>query len=403
MTIRNLTLGLGIVLSSPALAFIHEPAHSGSSISHKKHFSKPSAHHSSYVYEVRNGDFDWAIAHKHGIKLSQLHAMNPHVNWGNLQVGTRLAVPSSLTEAPVIVSEKKASHHSYTVADGEFDWIIAHRNGMTLSELKRLNPTVNLQHLRPGQTLVLSGGGSRKQLQKSTISRYAVITGDSVKIHRSEGLKTETITTVDLGTRAKVLDRDGNWYRLRFPKGTEGWVLGEFLKSMSYVAEAMHSSNRHRSSHLAYSHHRRHHSSSSEAFVAVNPKALKGDRLLSKAASYQGVRYVWGGMSRSGTDCSGFTSQVYRSQGIKLPRTSGEQSHIGQHVKRGELQPGDLVFFHTGRGSRINHVGIYMGSNKFIHASSGGHKVRVSSLSGFYANRFATARRVRKHTSKAAR
>ncbi len=119
--------------------------------------------------------------------------------------------------------------------------------------------------------------------------------------------------------------------------------------------------------------------------------------MLEFAESMKGVPYRYGAASRSGTDCSGFALQVLRHEGIKMPRTAAEQSTRGQHVGAGDLKPGDLVFFHTSRGSRISHVGIYMGNGKFIHASSGGGKVQVNSLSeGYYHKRFATARRVAK-------
>jgi len=397
MPIRNLTLGLGIVLSVPALGQTHGNASHGSHSTSRKALGHRSS--SITTYSVQNGDFDWAIAHKHGIRVAQLHSMNPGVNWSNLQVGIHLHVPGRVS-AQSVTEHKPSSIQAYRVKQGDFDWIIAHRNGISLSALKALNPEVNLAHLHPGEQIVLAGG-SRSEASHSRIrTRYAVIAADAVRIHRKEAIHSSAITTVDRGTHVKILDRDGEWYRLRFPKGTEGWVKVDFLKPIADNEESTHHSRRrHHSSYYTSRRHR--HGHSSEPEVAINTKALKGDRLLSKAASYQGVRYVWGGMSRSGTDCSGFTSQVYRSQGIKLPRTSREQSGIGQHVKKGELQPGDLVFFHTGRGKRINHVGIYMGGNKFIHASSGGHKVRVSELSGFYANRFATARRVvHKHASK---
>jgi cell wall-associated NlpC family hydrolase len=116
--------------------------------------------------------------------------------------------------------------------------------------------------------------------------------------------------------------------------------------------------------------------------------------LMDKASSFLGVRYRYGAASRSATDCSGFTTQVFKSQGVKLPRTAREQSSRGQKVSRGELKAGDLVFFNT-RGSRVSHVGIYKGNGKFIHASSGGGKVMESSLDeGYYKRRFAGARRV---------
>ncbi len=121
------------------------------------------------------------------------------------------------------------------------------------------------------------------------------------------------------------------------------------------------------------------------------------DGILEKANSFRGVRYRWGAASRSATDCSGFTSQVFRANGYSIPRTSAEQSKIGQRVGRDELQAGDLVFFQTIRGTRVSHVGIYVGDGRFIHASSGGHRVMVSSLSdAYYANHYVTARRVAK-------
>jgi cell wall-associated NlpC family hydrolase len=113
------------------------------------------------------------------------------------------------------------------------------------------------------------------------------------------------------------------------------------------------------------------------------------------AYSYRGVRYRYGGSSRNGFDCSGFTSHVYRSKGVSLPRTAAQQFGRGKRVGKGELKAGDLVFFETTRRG-ISHVGIYAGDGKFVHASSGGGRVRVDTLeSGYYRNRYRGARRVK--------
>ena len=127
------------------------------------------------------------------------------------------------------------------------------------------------------------------------------------------------------------------------------------------------------------------------------PKKGTVEAILKKARSFRGVRYRWGAASRSATDCSGFTSQVFRANGYNIPRTSAEQSKVGKSVSRSEIRAGDLVFFKTIRGTRVSHVGIAIGNGKFIHASSGGHKVMISSLSdSYYANHYVTARRVAK-------
>jgi cell wall-associated NlpC family hydrolase len=118
------------------------------------------------------------------------------------------------------------------------------------------------------------------------------------------------------------------------------------------------------------------------------------DKAIIKTAEQQkGVRYVWGGTSRSGFDCSGFVRFVFSKHNIKLPRTSIEQWRVGKNISRSNKAPGDLVFFKT-RNARVSHVGIYKGENAFIHASSGGGKIRVDKIEGYYASRYAGARRV---------
>lgn len=115
------------------------------------------------------------------------------------------------------------------------------------------------------------------------------------------------------------------------------------------------------------------------------------------AYSYRGTPYRWGGSSRSGFDCSGFTSYLYRRKGVSLPHSASAQFRMGSRVGHGALKPGDLVFFETVHKG-ISHVGMYVGNGRFVHASSrrsGG--VRVDSLqSGYYKQRFRGARRMTK-------
>jgi cell wall-associated NlpC family hydrolase len=95
-------------------------------------------------------------------------------------------------------------------------------------------------------------------------------------------------------------------------------------------------------------------------------------------------------------DCSGLTKYVYQKNGINLPRTSMNQSKYGKYVSRDHLKPGDLVFFDTSKERKgyVNHVGIYIGNGKFLHASSAQKKVVISKLDKtFYGKRFKVARR----------
>jgi hypothetical protein len=118
--------------------------------------------------------------------------------------------------------------------------------------------------------------------------------------------------------------------------------------------------------------------------AAVNTSAEKPNSLragiVKSAYSYIGVPYIWGGSSRKGVDCSGLTQAVYSLNGLSIPRNSREQYSKGASVSRGNMQPGDLVFFATaGRGS-VSHVGVYIGNNSFIHAPSKGKRVTSASL-----------------------
>lgn len=115
--------------------------------------------------------------------------------------------------------------------------------------------------------------------------------------------------------------------------------------------------------------------------------------VLATANRFMGVPYVWGGEDPSGFDCSGFVQYVYAMHGVRLPRTADIQFGAGRAVPRGQEQPGDLVFFET-YAPGASHVGIYLGSGSFIHASSVGF-VRVSSLSeDYFQSRYLGARRV---------
>jgi hypothetical protein len=117
--------------------------------------------------------------------------------------------------------------------------------------------------------------------------------------------------------------------------------------------------------------------------------------LLETVDEWYGVRYRTGGNTKSGVDCSGFSVAVYAAvYGITLPRVSREQYRTSRHISTTELQEGDMVFFDTrGRGT-VSHVGIYLGNNKFIHASVS-KGVMVSSLfDPYYLNKFVGGGRI---------
>jgi len=131
--------------------------------------------------------------------------------------------------------------------------------------------------------------------------------------------------------------------------------------------------------------------------TARMPRAITfGQEVVEFAMQYLGSRYVFGGTTPAGFDCSGFMLYIMRNFDIGLNRVSRDQATNGVHVNRSELQPADLVFFAASPGgSRITHVGMYIGGGQFIHASTWNTGVRISDLnSAHHTVRFVTARRV---------
>jgi cell wall-associated NlpC family hydrolase len=125
-----------------------------------------------------------------------------------------------------------------------------------------------------------------------------------------------------------------------------------------------------------------------ESAAAAPPSRYGG--VVGIAMQYLGVPYKWGGASPSGFDCSGLIMYVYAQVGVSLPHYTGSLWGMGVPVSRGDLQPGDLVFFNG-----LGHAGIYAGGGSFVHAPHTGDVVKVSSLSdSWYASTYMGARRI---------
>ncbi|MFN3840587.1 MAG: C40 family peptidase [Cyclobacteriaceae bacterium] len=129
-------------------------------------------------------------------------------------------------------------------------------------------------------------------------------------------------------------------------------------------------------------------------------KEEKVEKVITAARSYMGTPYKYGGTTRAGMDCSGLLLHAFRAINMELPRTSEAQSKVGKEVKLKEVEPGDLVFFATGKKKReITHVGLVTDRKskdniKFIHASTTLGVVETNIYSAYYIKRFRVARRV---------
>jgi NlpC/P60 family len=127
-------------------------------------------------------------------------------------------------------------------------------------------------------------------------------------------------------------------------------------------------------------------------FAKTTANAAEKENIVDYAKKFIGVPYKWGGTTPKGFDCSGFLTYVFKEYSVQLPRTSVDQFSKGESVDRDSLVPGDLVFFNTNKKGP-SHVGMYIGNNEFIHASSG-KGVTISNLDmSYYKTKYIGAKR----------
>lgn len=194
-----------------------------------------------------------------------------------------------------------------------------------------------------------------------------LVTANSLNLRSGAGTDYDIITTIPKGTIVNTIGATGNWTEVTY-EGNQGYVSSQYISVRKTMTDRSGSS--------------------------INRESSKGGEVVEYAKKFLGVKYVYGGSSPSGFDCSGLTSYVYKQFGYSISRTASGQASNGVYVSKDELQPGDIVLFKNG-GSGIGHAGIYVGDGEFIHSVKPGVSVRTSSLnSGYYANNYVTARRI---------
>jgi LysM repeat protein len=240
---------------------------------------------------------------------------------------------------------------------------ISRSYGVPKKELLRGNSLKNGNRLRPGSRIVL-----RKELPE----RYVVRKGDTLsKIGRRFGLAPGALAERnELESDALVA---GQELTLRDPVEGPGPSLMTRCPSEEELEEAARPL---------------------PVDGADNTAESLKSRVLRVAQKMLSIPYRWGGTTLRGIDCSAYVRMVFGFLELRLPRTAREQFRVGEDVERSRLSVGDLVFFRT-YAKYPSHVGIYLGDNRFIHASSGSREVRISSLDRpYYVKRFIGARRL---------
>lgn len=213
-----------------------------------------------------------------------------------------------------------------------------------------------------------------------SVNKAAYISSNASAHFRSgPSTSTQSLDKLPKNTRITITGEENDWYKVSY-NGKNGYISKSLVTEGEPPATTSSRSQE----------EPRTVTSSTEANIQSS-----SNNVVQVAETYIGSRYVSGGSSPSGFDCSGFTQYVYGKCGITLSRTSYTQATQGTSVNKSELQPGDLLLFHYYGSSSIGHVGIYVGDGKFIHAANSNRGVVYDSIiSGYYADNYAGARRL---------
>ena len=213
--------------------------------------------------------------------------------------------------------------------------------------------------------------------EQTTKTMYA--NSATVNVRKEASKDSEIVEQIKLNTKVTVLSEESGWAKVSV-NSKEGYIASNLLSSSKTQETTSRGSTTTRKK-----------ATSTETTKASSGK---GSTVVETAKNYIGYKYVYGASGPNSFDCSGFTSYVFRLHGVSLSRTAKGQYSNGSAVSRADLQPGDLVMFGPSL-SGINHVGIYIGGGKIVHAANPSRGVTIDTInSGYYNNNYVGARRV---------
>ena len=339
-------------------------------------------------YKVKRGDSFYSIAKKYHVKINDLKNTNTAAE-KDIKPGDKLVIPSQKNETKKKtrsgrperdkVLYKKTSEENITsdkssgpsqtstkdiyhvVKKGDTLFSISHKYSISVIELRELNDLRKSAKLKNGQKLLVKSTGPKI---------YTVKKGDNIwKIAKKYNVEAEELMEINEMDSPSVII--GQKLYLEEDQS----VISE-LQNNEILTKNMEEELK--------------NIPKSDEFIE---KSIQ-EKLSLFAKKLINIPYKFGGNSILGIDCSGYVKKVYSLLGMDIPRTAREQFNEGETIEKEELSIGDLVFFRT-YASFPSHVGIYLGNNLFIHASSKGRKVKVDNLEApYFVKRFIGAKRL---------
>lgn len=233
---------------------------------------------------------------------------------------------------------------------------------------------------------------------------YGKITGNSVNLRTGPATTYSIAAVSSKGEKCYIIGLNNGWYKVIY-KDALAYIRSDFVELTEIPYENKESVNTPKffrlgkSTGVAPSASALNDTTSSNGNSSASsiPAAgeITGTQILSEAKKYLGIRYVSGGASPSGFDCSGLVYYVLKQLGFSPYRTPADQYKHGTYVSKANLKEGDIVFFAGTGASGISHVGIYAGNGQFLHAPNSRSTVSYSDLSsGYWANHYYGARRI---------
>ena len=229
----------------------------------------------------------------------------------------------------------------------------------------------------------------RDVLTAENFSAVGRVTDDSVNIRSRPTTLSDALAYCAEETVVTVIGINSGWYKV-VHDGLTGYIRSDLMTIIAGTRASSSSASASGSDSVSVS------NTSSSVVVAPPPANLaEGERIAQFALGFLGTNYVWGGTSPSGFDCSGLVKYTYSQFGYSITRVADSQyRNDGVRVGRADLQPGDILCF-SSNGSYVNHVGIYIGNDEFVHASSSSTGVIVSRLdSTYYTRVFLAGKRI---------